>query len=255
LITRTATQKTSTAGTVTTNITTTPSSGYTFRVTAINVTGAATSTSAAVTVDVAAPTPPAAPAAPANFAGTVTTNNGAVVVRFSWSTVTPAAGVTMSYVVNISGLPPVSVTGTTFNPTLAQMPVGSKYTVTVAAVASQFGLTTTSVASTPVTVDLTAPMAPTAVTAVAGAAGSQQITVNWTDASNNETGFTIQRATVTGGVVGAYSNAGNVAAGVQTFRDTNNLNRGRSYQYQVRANGVAGNSAYTVATTSPVIAP
>jgi hypothetical protein len=77
--------------------------------------------------------------------------------------------------------------------------------------------------------------------------------VNWLDASSNETGFTVQSATVTGGVVGNFGNVGTVAAGVQTFVDRT-VRTGRIYQYQVRANGVAGNSAY-VPATSQVTAP
>jgi hypothetical protein len=252
---RSATQRTSTGGTVTTNVTTTPANGYTFRVTAISVTGGVTSTSSPATVDVPAPNAPAVPAAPTNLTASVTSNNGVAQVRLNWNAVAPAAGVTITYAVSLNGVAlPVTVTGTSFSPTAAQMPVGVIYSVTVATQATSLGLTSTSVQSAPVSVNLLPPAAPTGVSAVAGAAGSQLVTVSWTDASFNETGFTIQRATVTNGVVGAYSNAGNVAAGVVTFRDTNNLTRGRSYQYQVRANGVAGNSAYTVASTSPVIA-
>jgi hypothetical protein len=171
----------------------------------------------------------------------------------SWSAVAPAIGTAISYVVSIDGKPLPAQTGRTFNPTSLQMPVGSAYQITVQALATRFGLSTPSLAAT-TTVDLTIPAAPTAVKTVAGAAGSQRITVNWTDASSNETGFTVQRATVTGGVVGGFSSVRTVAAGEQTYLDTN-VTSGRTYQYQVRANGAALSSAYTVASTSPVLAP
>ena len=451
-LTRTAAQKTATGGTVTATVTTTPSTGYRFRITAVNVTGAAISKSAPVTLDVAAPT---APSAPAGLAANVTTSTGAV--RLSWTAVAPATGTTIAYVVRVNNGTSTTVfpvTGTTFNPTISQMPVGKLYTVTVEAVATQFGLsaaspaattpvdltappvpavptglaatvntttgavslnwtavtgasgylvtidagtpvlvtgrtnytpvpamalgrthsvtvaarasrftlTTDSVASAPITVDLlfpvapaipsglaatlvsatsanlawidnannetaylvtivrsdttgavvsttpatvnrtaaqgtaiggavnytaavaagysynftvmaravkfgstadstassavtldvAAPSAPSTVSATPGAAGSGQVTVTWLDAPKNASGYTVQRATVTGGVAGAFTTVGTVAVGVQKFLDTGRT-AGRSYQYQVRANGVVGNSAYIASNT--VIAP
>jgi hypothetical protein len=253
-IARTAVQKIAINGAVTANVTTTPSGAYTFRVTAVNVTGAAVSTSSPpappVTVNVLAPAAPAAPATPTNFVATVAANTGAV--SLSWAAVAPAAGTTITYVVGINGVKYPAQTGRTFNPTTAQMPPGAVYNVTVEAVATQFGVSTNSVPVSTM-VDRTIPTAPTGVGAVAGAANSQRITVSWTDASINETGFTVQRATVTGGVAGTYGNAGTVGAGIQTFLDTN-INKGRVYQYQVRANGAAGNSAY-VGAASTVVGP
>ena len=456
-LTRTAAQKTATGGTVTATVTTTPSTGYRFRITAVNVTGAATSTSAPVTLDVAAPVAPAAPATPLGLAANVTTSTGAV--RLSWNAVTPATGTTIAYVVRVStggsttafpvtgttfnptalqmlvgklyavtveavatqfGLstpsvvaaatsvdltPPLApavptglaatvnttsgavrlawtavtgasgylvsinsaagipVTGTTnFTPTAAQMPVGASYSMTVAAQASRFTLTTNSAASAAITVDLSlpgtptapsglvatlasatsanlvwtdkasnetvylvtiarstttgtgittttatvnrtaaqgtavggavnytaavtagysynfavmaqavkfgstassaatsaatldvvAPSAPTTVAATAGAANSGRVTLTWADAPKNASSYTVQRATVTGGVVGGFNTVATVAVGAQTYLDTGRT-AGRSYQYQVRANGVVGNSAYIASNT--VIAP
>jgi titin len=69
------------------------------------------------------------------------------------------------------------------------------------------------------------------------------VTVGWTDLSTNETSFTVQRATVTGGVVGAFANVGTVArTGVATtgtstavsFNDTTVV-FGNTYVYQVQA--------------------
>ena len=128
----------------------------------------------------------------------------------------------------------------TYNATVV---AGNSYSYTVVAQATKYGLTAASSAAGPVTVNVMAPAAPTAVAAIQGTIGSRSITVNWTDAPANATNYTVQRATVTTGVVGAYANAGTVAAGVQTFLDTGRT-IGRTYQYQVRANGVVGNSAY-----------
>jgi hypothetical protein len=247
-IARSAAQKTATNGVITAAVATAPSSAYIFRVTAVNVTGAAVSTSTAATVSVLAPAAPAAPGTPTNLVATVSNNTGAVTL--SWAAVTPAAGTTITYVVAINSVMYPAQTGRTFNPTTAQMPPGAVYPVTVVAVATQFGVSTNSLpAST--TVDRTIPSAPTGVGAVAGNAGSQRITVSWGDASSNETGFTIQRATVTNGVAGTFATVGTVAAGVKTYLDTA-INQGRVYQYQVRANGAAGNSAYVPAATTVV---
>ncbi len=353
-IARTATQKTAT-GQVTSNVTTLPASGYNFRVTAVNVTGAATSKSAAALAEVKAPPAPTAPAAPTNLTANVTNSTGAV--SLSWSAVTPAAGTTITYVVGINDVKLPPQTGRTLNAT-AQMPLGSVYNVTVVAVATQFGVsaTSTTFASTkvdltaplapavpsglvatlasltsanltwidnasnetaylisiarstttgtttttttatvnrtatqgtatggnvnytatvaagysysftvtaqavkfgttassaaagPVTLDVVPPSAPTGVTAVAGAVNSGQISVRWIDAPKSASSYTVQRATVTGGVVGGFNTIGTVAVGVQTFLDTGRTS-GRSYQYQVRANGVAGNSAFSTSST------
>jgi hypothetical protein len=263
LITRTAAQRAAIAGTVSTNITTVPSNGYTFRITAINVTGSATSTSTPATKDVPAPGAPAAPTAPT---GLVASLASATSVNLTWvdnannetsylvtivrSTTT--GSVTTTAVVNRSAAQGTA-TGGNVNYTAAVV-AGSSYDFSVVAQTTRFGVTTPSTTLGPVTLNVVAPLAPTSVKAVAGGTGSQLVTVTWTDASSNETGFTVQRAPVTGGVVGAFANIGNVAAGVQTFADTTGR-QGRVYQYQVRANGVVGNSAYVVASTVPVTAP
>jgi HAMP domain-containing protein len=133
----------------------------------------------------------------------------------------------------------------TFNALVA---LGNSYTFSVVARTVRFGTTMDSVAAGPITVNVAAPAAPTAVNAVAGAVGSFAVTVKWTDALVNATSYTVQRATVTGGVVGAFGTVGTVLPGVQTFLNTG-LRAGRSYQYQVRANGGAGNSAFVASGT------
>jgi hypothetical protein len=135
-----------------------------------------------------------------------------------------------------------------YNATVA---TGNSYSFSVAAQATKYGLLTTSSAAGPVSVSVAPPAVPTNVAAIQGAAGSRSITVNWFDAPANATNYTVQRATVTAGVVGAYANVGTVAAGVQAFLNTG-LTIGRTYQYQVRANGVVGSSAYV--TSKPVVA-
>ncbi len=67
--------------------------------------------------------------------------------------------------------------------------------------------------------------------------------VNWTDNSNNETGFTLQRTNPD-----ATTTLFTVAAGTTAYNDTG-LTPGATYSYQVRANNFAANSAFTAATT------
>jgi hypothetical protein len=139
-----------------------------------------------------------------------------------------------------------TATGTvTYNATIV---AGNQYSFTVVAQNTKYGATVSSAAAGPVTINATIPAAPNGVTATPGATGSRAITVTWTDNSGNESGFTVQRATVTAGVVGAFANAGTVGANVTTFTNTG-LTAGRSYQYQVRANSLAGNSAFVTSAT------
>jgi hypothetical protein len=79
--------------------------------------------------------------------------------------------------------------------------------------------------------------------------------VTWADASSNESGFTVQRSLLNaaGTTWGAWGNAGTVAANVATFTDTGRIT-GRQYRYQVRANGVVGNSVY-VGPSNAAVAP
>ncbi len=82
----------------------------------------------------------------------------------------------------------------------------------------------------------TLPTAPTAASATANAANS--VTVNWTDASNNETGFRIERKTG----AGAFQPVGNVSANVATYTD-NTVSASTSYTYRVIAINASGDSS------------
>ncbi len=85
----------------------------------------------------------------------------------------------------------------------------------------------------------TAPAAPSGLTATA--VSSSQINLSWTDNSNNETGFTIQRKTGSGGTYGQIATVG---ANVTTFNNTG-LAAGTTYYYQVDANNAYGTSAWS----------
>jgi subtilisin family serine protease len=83
-----------------------------------------------------------------------------------------------------------------------------------------------------------APAAPSELTALA--VSSSQIHLSWTDNSNNETGFKIERSTDNR----SYTQIATVGAGVTTFSDTG-LSRNRRYYYRVRAYNEFGNSTYS----------
>jgi FtsP/CotA-like multicopper oxidase with cupredoxin domain len=96
------------------------------------------------------------------------------------------------------------------------------------------------------------PAAPSGVTAVNGAnQGSQRrVVLTWTDNANNETGFTVQRATnaaFTSGVVNT------TAAANATTLTVSGLTRNTDYYFRIRANsGTVVASDWVTATPSPI---
>ena len=74
-----------------------------------------------------------------------------------------------------------------------------------------------------------------------GAAQAAQLTLTWSDASTNEDGFKIERAT---GTTGAYGQLATVAAGTSGYVDAA-VTAGTTYCYRVRAYNSAGDSAYS----------
>ena len=82
------------------------------------------------------------------------------------------------------------------------------------------------------------PSAPTGLTATKLSGG--RITLTWTDSSNNETGFSIERSPDGQ----AYSQIATVAQNVSTYVDTSPGST-KFVFYRVRAFNLAGNSAYT----------
>ncbi|MEX2181628.1 MAG: hypothetical protein WD771_06260 [Gemmatimonadaceae bacterium] len=94
--------------------------------------------------------------------------------------------------------------------------------------------------------DTRPPTAPTSLTATT--APGPQVGLNWTDTSDDEIGFVIERC-VTGGCTN-FAAIDTVAAGVVGFADTDVV-VGESYSYRVFALGVPGNSAVSnVASTN-----
>jgi hypothetical protein len=84
---------------------------------------------------------------------------------------------------------------------------------------------------------LTAPDAPPS-DLVASPVSTSQISLSWTDNADDESGFKIKRATVSGG---PHSHIATVAADAESHTDTG-LNDGTTYYYRVCAFNAAGNS-------------
>jgi len=87
-------------------------------------------------------------------------------------------------------------------------------------------------------VTITAPAAPSALSATA--ASSSQIDLTWTDQSNNESSFKIERKT---GANGAFAQIAATSANIASFSDTN-CAAGTMCYYRVRASNAIGDSAY-----------
>lgn len=89
------------------------------------------------------------------------------------------------------------------------------------------------------------PLPPSALTA--NGTSTSQINLAWTDNSNNETGFRIERCSGSGCTV--FTEIATVAANVVTYSNTS-LAAGTSYSYRVRAYKGTENSAYTSTATA-----
>jgi len=95
------------------------------------------------------------------------------------------------------------------------------------------------------------PSAPSGLTATA--VSSSQINLSWTDASNNESVFKIERKT---GTEGSYVQIDLVGANATTYSDTG-LTAGTTYYYRVRAYNSFGDSTYSneANATTTAVAP
>lgn len=69
---------------------------------------------------------------------------------------------------------------------------------------------------------------------------NSEIVLNWTDNSNNENGFTIERMADTG----VFTSIGSVPANTTSYTDTG-VSAGHTYIYRVRSHNVIGNSAWS----------
>src|SRR5205823_6611060 len=89
---------------------------------------------------------------------------------------------------------------------------------------------------------LAPPVPPAAPSGLKAAAVSgSQINLSWTDNSNNEDGFRIERKKGSGGI---WSQIATVGAGITAYSNTG-LSRRSTYYYRVRAYNSGGNSNYS----------
>jgi len=96
------------------------------------------------------------------------------------------------------------------------------------------------------------PLVPVSVTTTASS--STRVNLTWTDASNNETGFQIERSTTSGS---GFLLVSTTAANAVSFSNSA-LTANTTYYYRMRAINAVGNSAYTaesVVSTSTPAAP
>lgn len=94
-----------------------------------------------------------------------------------------------------------------------------------------------------------APASPSGLSA--SAASPSQINLVWTDNSNNEDGFRIERCTGSG--CSSFVEIATVGAGVNGYQNTG-LAASTSYSYRVRAYNSGGNSAYSISASATTLA-
>ena len=191
--------------------------------------GAAT-TSAAVSITVGTSSPPAAPtglvAAPGDKQVTLNWNAAARATSYSVKGATVIGG---PYTTIASGL-----TATTY--TNIGLTNGTKYfyVVTASNLGGQSGVSNEA-SATPLSPP---PTAPTNLNA--RAASKSRVNLSWTDNSNNETGFQIERSP--NGTT--FAQIATVGAGVTSYANTS-LTASTTYYYRVRAYNLGGNSPYS----------
>ena len=102
------------------------------------------------------------------------------------------------------------------------------------------------------TVTVSVPSAPSNVSAVPGPnqGGSRSVVLSWTDTSNNESGFVVQRATDAAFTTGVAST--NVAANAAGATITG-LSRNTNYYFRVWSTNALGPSAQVNAAPFPIL--
>jgi len=107
---------------------------------------------------------------------------------------------------------------------------------------AKLGGVSSTVASAAYAITSTAPSAPSGLSAVAQSSSSIQLT--WTDTSNNESGFRIERAPDATGSPGTFAEIATTAANATSYTGTG-LSARTTYWYRVRATNGVGNSPYS----------
>lgn len=219
---------------------------YSYRIVAINAAGSS-APSNVISMAIGA-----APTAPTNLAGTLLGNPTRIRLTFT-DNATTEINFALERSENggpfalLATLPRRNNTGgVTYNDTTVL--AGNTYSYRVMAVN---GVGPSAYSNT-FTMGVLAPTAPSNFTGTAVVSGNNAIvTLTWTDNSNNEASFEIQRATNAAFTAGLNTNT--VAANTVTRVETRNRNR--SYYYRIRAINAAGVSEWVNLTPFPLVTP
>jgi predicted phage tail protein len=214
------------------------STTYGYRVRATNTGGdSAYSNTAEATTQ--APPPP--PAAPSGLGATAVSSSQ---INLSW---TDNANNETGFKIercqnagcsNFAQIATVGANVTTYSNTGLTPSTSYSYRVRATNASGDSAYSNTASATTQATA--TVPAAPSNLTATA--VSTSQINLSWTDNSNNETNFNIERCQ--GNNCSNFVQIATTGANVVTFNNTG-LARNTRYRYRVRASNAVGNSAYS----------
>jgi predicted phage tail protein len=139
---------------------------------------------------------------------------------------------------NFAQINTVGANVTTYSDTGLTASTSYSYRVRATNLGGDSAYSNTASATTPAT--STVPAAPSNLTATV--VSNSQVNLSWTDNSNNETGFKIERCQGSGCTT--FVQVAQVGANVTTFNNTG-LARNTRYRFRVRAFNAVGNSAYS----------
>jgi chitodextrinase len=175
-----------------------------------------------------------APSVPTGLTATAVSTNQ---INLTWSASTDTGGSGLAgYKIYRGGTQIATVTGTSYTDT--GLSASAQYCYTVAAYDNAANTSAQSAQSCATTL-ATIPAAPSGLTATAVA--TNQINPSWTDNSNNETGFKVERAPASSG---PWTQIGTTGAGVTSY-SSSGLSASSTYYYRVRATNLAGDSGYS----------
>ncbi|HEY5021256.1 MAG TPA: fibronectin type III domain-containing protein [Gemmatimonadaceae bacterium] len=200
-----------------------------------------------------AATTPVAPVAPTGLTATAVSASR---INLSWTDPGGETSFTLQRAPDVSGTPGTFATiaspvaGTTAYSDQTGLISGTRYWYQIrsntATDASPF---TPAVSAT---TQATPPAAPSGL--VASAVSSSRIDLTWVDGSNNETGFSVERAADNAGTPGPFTVLITLPANTTSYSNTGLLATTR-YWYRVRATNSAGSSPYTANASATTLAP
>ncbi len=215
----------------------TPQTGYSFRVRAVGSDGKSAYSNTA-----SATTPAVVPNAPSNL---VATSSGATSINLTWtdnSTDETGFIIERSAVSSTTGFSQIAAlaANTTGYPDTTGLSATTPYWYRVKAAGTAGNDSAWSNVAT-ATTSVTPPAAPTNL--VATASSSYEIDLTWTDNSGNETGFTLERSSVSD-TTGFSEVSSSIAANAVSYNDTNG-SAGTIYWYRIKATNAGGPSGYS----------